>query len=63
MIRHTSASLLIQEKCRSEVQTDATGCPYGPAYDPGSVDVVYLTHTAEGPMPGHISRIKALPVR
>jgi secondary thiamine-phosphate synthase enzyme len=55
-IRHTSASLLIQENADPEVQTDlrnyfATLVP--PTSDPS---MAYLTHTYEGPddMPAHI---------
>lgn len=55
-IRHTSASLLIQENADPEVQTDlrhffARLVP--PSDDPG---MAYLTHTYEGPddMPAHI---------
>ncbi|WP_299813537.1 secondary thiamine-phosphate synthase enzyme YjbQ [uncultured Jannaschia sp.] len=56
MVRHTSASLLIQENADPEVQTDlraflARLAP--PTTDPA---MSYLTHTYEGPddMPGHI---------
>lgn len=56
MIRHTSASLLIQENADPEVQTDlrnffARLVP--PTTDPA---MAYLTHTYEGPddMPAHI---------
>ena len=62
-IRHTSASLLIQENAHPEVQTDllhylARLVP--PATDPG---MAYLTHTYEGPddMPAHI-KAALLPV-
>ena len=55
-IRHTSASLLIQENADPEVQTDlqnffARLVP--PTTDPS---MAYLTHTYEGPddMPAHI---------
>ncbi|MGK7653794.1 secondary thiamine-phosphate synthase enzyme YjbQ [Roseovarius sp. B08] len=55
-LRHTSASLLIQENADPEVQTDlrnyfARLVP--PTSDPG---MAYLTHTYEGPddMPAHI---------
>ena len=55
-IRHTSASLLIQENADPEVRTDLTAFLHRlapPTTDP-SMD--YLTHTYEGPddMPGHI---------
>ena len=56
MVRHTFASLLIQENADPEVQTDllawlARLVP--PSTDPS---LSYLTHTYEGPddMPGHI---------
>ncbi|WP_299653374.1 secondary thiamine-phosphate synthase enzyme YjbQ [uncultured Jannaschia sp.] len=56
MVRHTSASLLIQENADPEVQADlraflARLVP--PTTDPS---MSYLTHTYEGPddMPGHI---------
>lgn len=56
MIRHTSASLVIQENADPEVQTDlqaffARLVP--PTSDPR---MAYLTHTYEGPddMPAHI---------
>lgn len=58
-IRHTSASLLIQENADPEVQTDlrkyfARLVP--PTSDPG---MSYLTHTYEGPddMPAHIKAV------
>lgn len=55
-IRHTSASLLIQENADPEVQTDLTNFfarLVPPATDPA---MSYLTHTYEGPddMPAHI---------
>ena len=62
-IRHTSASLLIQENADPEVQSDllhylARLVP--PATDPA---MAYLTHTYEGPddMPAHI-KAALLPV-
>lgn len=62
-IRHTSASLLIQENADPEVQTDLIAwlrraVPRGD--DPA---MAYLTHTYEGPddMPGHIKAM-LLPV-
>lgn len=62
-IRHTSASLLVQENADPEVQTDllhylARLVP--PATDPA---MSYLTHTYEGPddMPAHI-KATLLPV-
>lgn len=55
-IRHTSASLLIQENADPEVQTDLTA--YFDRLVPPSDDpsMHYLTHTYEGPddMPAHI---------
>ena len=56
MIRHTSASLLIQENADPEVQTDLTAFferLVPPSDDPR---MSYLTHTYEGPddMPAHI---------
>ncbi|SFI86917.1 secondary thiamine-phosphate synthase enzyme YjbQ [Jannaschia pohangensis] len=55
-IRHTSASLLIQENADPEVRTDLTAFLHRlvpPTTDPS---MRYLTHTYEGPddMPGHI---------
>ena len=55
-IRHTSASLLIQENADPEVRTDLTAYFHRlvpPATDPS---MSYLTHTYEGPddMPAHI---------
>lgn len=55
-IRHTSASLLIQENADPEVQTDLLAWLrrlVPPSTDPS---LSYLTHTYEGPddMPGHI---------
>jgi secondary thiamine-phosphate synthase enzyme len=56
MIRHTSASLLIQENADPEVRLDLTewlGRTVPPATDPS---LAWLRHTYEGPddMPGHI---------
>jgi secondary thiamine-phosphate synthase enzyme len=56
MIRHTSASLLIQENADPDVQTDLQNYFHRlvpPTTDP---DMSYLTHTYEGPddMPAHI---------
>mgnify|MGYP000303663834 CR=1 FL=1 len=56
LVRHTSASLLIQENADPEVQTDLLAYfsrLVPPTTDP-SMD--YLTHTYEGPddMPAHI---------
>lgn len=55
-MRHTSASLLIQENADPEVRTDLAAflCRLvPPSNDPS---MAYLTHTYEGPddMPGHI---------
>jgi len=55
-IRHTSASLLIQENADPEVRTDLTAFFHRlvpPSDDPS---MAYLTHTYEGPddMPAHI---------
>ncbi|WP_299952861.1 secondary thiamine-phosphate synthase enzyme YjbQ [uncultured Roseobacter sp.] len=55
-VRHTSASLLIQENADPEVQTDLANFfarLVPPATDPS---MSYLTHTYEGPddMPAHI---------
>ncbi|TFL17323.1 secondary thiamine-phosphate synthase enzyme YjbQ [Jannaschia formosa] len=63
MIRHTSASLLIQENADPEVRTDLTEWLHRtvpPSTDPS---LSYLTHTYEGPddMPGHIKAM-LLPV-
>jgi secondary thiamine-phosphate synthase enzyme len=56
MIRHTSASLLIQENADPEVQTDLLN--YLDSLVPQSTDpsMSYLTHIYEGPddMPAHI---------
>ena len=55
-IRHTSASLLIQENADPEVQTDLRN--YFARLVPATTDpsMAYLTHTYEGPddMPAHI---------
>ncbi|HBS99960.1 MAG TPA: secondary thiamine-phosphate synthase [Citreicella sp.] len=62
-IRHTSASLLIQENADPEVQTDLLA--YLDRLVPPSDDpsMSYLTHTYEGPddMPAHI-KAALLPV-
>ncbi|WP_179379212.1 secondary thiamine-phosphate synthase enzyme YjbQ [Jannaschia marina] len=62
-IRHTSASLIIQENADPEVQTDLVAWlsrAVPPTTDPS---MAYLTHTYEGPddMPGHIKSM-LLPV-
>jgi secondary thiamine-phosphate synthase enzyme len=63
MIRHTSASLLIQENADPEVQVDLRN--YLDRLVPRATDptMSYLTHTYEGPddMPGHI-KAALLPV-
>jgi secondary thiamine-phosphate synthase enzyme len=56
MVRHTSASLLIQENADPEVRSDLTEFFHRlvpPTSDPA---MAYLTHTYEGPddMPAHI---------
>ncbi|MFV0491768.1 MAG: secondary thiamine-phosphate synthase enzyme YjbQ [Pseudorhodobacter sp.] len=63
LIRHTSASLLIQENADPEVQTDLAAFFHRlvpPSDDP---TMGYLTHTYEGPddMPAHI-KASLLPV-
>ncbi|WP_372989173.1 secondary thiamine-phosphate synthase enzyme YjbQ [Sulfitobacter sp.] len=63
MVRHTSASLLIQENADPEVQTDLVNFfsrLVPPTTDPA---MSYLTHTYEGPddMPAHI-KAALLPV-
>ncbi len=62
-VRHTSASLLIQENADPEVQTDLTSffARLVPRSDDPSMS--YLTHTYEGPddMPAHI-KAALLPV-
>lgn len=55
-VRHTSASLLIQENADMDVRADLTAFLrrlVPPTTDPS---MAYLTHTCEGPddMPGHI---------
>lgn len=62
-VRHTSASLLIQENADPEVRTDLTEFLHRlvpPSDDPS---MRYLTHTYEGPddMPAHI-KAALLPV-
>lgn len=63
MVRHTSASLLIQENADPEVQTDLLA--YFQRLVPSTTDpsMRYLTHTYEGPddMPAHI-KAAMLPV-
>ncbi|MDU8911214.1 secondary thiamine-phosphate synthase enzyme YjbQ [Aestuariicoccus sp. MJ-SS9] len=62
-VRHTSASLLVQENADPEVRTDLTAFFHRlvpPSDDPS---MAYLTHTYEGPddMPAHI-KAALLPV-
>ncbi|MBS0125324.1 secondary thiamine-phosphate synthase enzyme YjbQ [Thetidibacter halocola] len=62
-VRHSSASLLIQENADPEVRTDLTAFfsrLVPPSDDPA---MAYLTHTCEGPddMPAHI-KAALLPV-
>ncbi|MGC1504377.1 MAG: secondary thiamine-phosphate synthase enzyme YjbQ [Sulfitobacter sp.] len=63
MVRHTSASLLIQENADPEVQVDLLA--YFQRLVPPTTDPAmrFLTHTYEGPddMPGHI-KAAMLPV-
>lgn len=63
LVRHTSASLLIQENADPDVRADIGAFLrrlVPPADDPA---MAYLTHTAEGPddMPGHLKAM-LLPV-
>lgn len=63
LVRHTSASLLIQENADPEVQTDLRNFLHRlvpPSTDPS---MSFLTHTYEGPddMPAHI-KAALLPV-
>ena len=63
MVRHSSASLLIQENADPDVRTDLTAWlarQVPPADDPA---MSYLTHVSEGPddMPAHI-KAALLPV-
>ncbi|MDJ0993054.1 MAG: secondary thiamine-phosphate synthase enzyme YjbQ [Dinoroseobacter sp.] len=63
LIRHTSASLLIQENADPEVQTDLTAFLRRLVPPSDHPSMTYLTHTYEGPddMPGHI-KAALLPV-
>ena len=56
MIRHTSASLLIQENADPEVRTDLTAFFHRLVPPADHPSMAYLTHTYEGPddMPAHI---------
>ena len=55
-IRHTSASLLIQENADPEVQTDLQAFFHRLVPPTTNPEMAYLTHTYEGPddMPAHI---------
>jgi len=55
-IRHTSASLLIQENADPEVQTDLQAFFHRLVPPSTNPEMAYLTHTYEGPddMPAHI---------
>lgn len=55
-IRHTSASLLIQENADPDVQRDLTAFFQRLAPPADHPDMAWLTHTLEGPddMPAHI---------
>ncbi|MGB0658601.1 MAG: secondary thiamine-phosphate synthase enzyme YjbQ [Mangrovicoccus sp.] len=55
-VRHTSASLLIQENADPEVRTDLTAFFHRLVPPSDHPDMAYLTHTYEGPddMPAHI---------
>ncbi|WP_417523750.1 secondary thiamine-phosphate synthase enzyme YjbQ [Marinovum sp.] len=63
MIRHTSASLLIQENADPEVQTDLREFFHRLVPPSDHPAMAYLTHTYEGPddMPAHI-KAALLPV-
>jgi secondary thiamine-phosphate synthase enzyme len=62
-IRHTSASLLIQENADPEVQMDLQAYFHRLVPPTTTPSMQYLTHTYEGPddMPGHI-KAALLPV-
>jgi secondary thiamine-phosphate synthase enzyme len=62
-IRHTSASLLIQENADPEVQVDLQAYFHRLVPPTSDASMQYLTHTYEGPddMPGHI-KAALLPV-
>ena len=55
-IRHTSASLLIQENADPEVQADLQAFFHRLVPPSSTPEMAYLTHTYEGPddMPAHI---------
>jgi len=55
-IRHTSASLLIQENADPEVQSDLQAFFHRLVPPSSTPEMAYLTHTYEGPddMPAHI---------
>lgn len=62
-VRHTSASLLIQENADPEVQTDLRAFFHRLVPPATDASMSYLTHTYEGPddMPAHI-KAAMLPV-
>ncbi|MBW0156669.1 secondary thiamine-phosphate synthase enzyme YjbQ [Sedimentimonas flavescens] len=62
-VRHTSASLLIQENADPEVRTDMTEFFHRLVPPADRPEMAYLTHTYEGPddMPAHI-KAALLPV-
>ncbi|MEO0389397.1 MAG: secondary thiamine-phosphate synthase enzyme YjbQ [Pseudomonadota bacterium] len=62
MIRHTSASLLIQENADPDVQTDLLAWLERIAPSADHPDMAYLRHRSEGPddMPAHL-RAAVLP--
>ncbi len=62
-VRHSSASLLIQENADPEVQTDLLAYLRRLVPRSDAAEMSYLTHTYEGPddMPGHI-KAALLPV-
>ena len=62
-VRHTSASLLIQENADPEVRTDLTEFLHRLVQPSDDPSMRYLTHTYEGPddMPAHI-KAALLPV-
>ncbi len=63
MVRHTSASLMIQENADPDVQADIEAFLRRLVPPADDASMAYLTHTAEGPddMPGHL-RALLLPV-
>jgi len=63
MVRHTSASLLLQENADPEVRSDLTEFFHRLVPPTTNPSMAYLTHTYEGPddMPAHI-KASLLPV-